>query len=65
MRVQLDLNLCCGYGNCVFHAEDVFVLDDETGVAQLLGTDITTDRLQAVRDAAADCPVSAIALSPS
>ena len=60
MRIQLDLTACCGYGNCVFHAEDAFRLDDATGVAELLNASPDPSREQAVRDAAADCPVGAI-----
>lgn len=65
MRIHLDADLCCGYGNCVFYADDIVTLDDEAGVARLLRTEVPTDREAAVREAALDCPVSAIALSHS
>ena len=63
MRVAIDLDLCCGYGNCVFHSDEVFELDDEAGVARLLTHEVGASDQQKVRDAAADCPVSAITVT--
>lgn len=63
MEVTLDTELCCGYGNCLFHADDVFQLDDATGVARIVRTELPAARWEAVREAAADCPVSAIKIT--
>jgi len=62
MKVEVDPDLCWGYGNCVFHAEDVFELTDATEVAHVLRADVPTERQGAVRAAAEDCPVFAIKL---
>jgi ferredoxin len=60
MKVEVDPDLCCGYGNCVFHAEDVFELADATEVARVLRAEVPTERQPAVRAAVEDCPVFAI-----
>jgi ferredoxin len=58
--IEIDLDLCNGYGNCVVAAPDVFDLDPETNLAVLRTPSVSADRLSAVREAAADCPVQAI-----
>jgi ferredoxin len=60
MRVEIDQELCCGYGNCVVHAPEVFELDHADGLAVVLVANPPEGEQAAVREAAADCPVSAI-----
>jgi ferredoxin len=59
MRVQLDLDRCQGYGNCVVAAPEVFDLADD-GTAVLLEAAPPPERAAAVRRAAALCPAQAI-----
>ena len=36
LEVLVERDRCCGYGNCVVVAPDVFTLDDEDGIVQTL-----------------------------
>lgn len=53
----VDREACMGSGNCVFWAPDVFEIDDD-GVATVVGD--AAPHEDAVRQAAANCPTSAI-----
>lgn len=60
MKVEVDLNVCQNYGQCVFVAPEVFDLDDN---GELVYQSEFPDELeQKVRDAADACPVQAIKL---
>lgn len=57
--IQVDHDICAGFGDCVEAAGDVFGLD-EAGLAVVLDPDaVETDVLIAAAEA---CPVSAILL---
>jgi len=57
LRVQIDRELCVGFGDCVERAPEAFVLDGD-GLAVFLLPDCTPrDALLAACDA---CPVDAI-----
>ncbi|MER5178278.1 ferredoxin [Streptomyces sp. NPDC002896] len=58
MRIVVDLNRCQGYAQCVFLAPDAFELHGEE--ALLYDPQVSDDRLERVRQAAAACPVQAI-----
>jgi ferredoxin len=60
-RLSVDLELCEGYGNCVFEAEDYCELDDGD-VVTLLKTSVTETDLERVQLAVSSCPVSALLL---
>jgi ferredoxin len=62
MDIVVDVDLCQGYGNCVFAAPEIFDLDPETN--QAVVTDAGHGRVdeQQLADAVADCPVQAIAV---
>jgi ferredoxin len=60
-RLSVDLELCEGYGNCVFEAEDYCELD-EGDVVTLLKTSVTETDLERVQLAVSSCPVSALRL---
>ncbi len=60
-RLSVDLDLCEGYGNCVFEAEDYFELDDGD-VVTLLRTSVSDNDIERVQLAVASCPVSALLL---
>ena len=60
MKIDIDLSVCQGYANCIMEAEDIFDLDEETGLAVLVMTEVPEERLAEVQRAAASCPVRAI-----
>jgi len=62
MRITIDTALCNGYGNCVITAPDVFDLDPTTDIAVVRDQNAADLDPDAVREAAADCPVRAIRL---
>jgi ferredoxin len=60
-RLSVDLDLCEGYGNCVFEAEDYCELEDGD-VVTLLRTTVADIDLERVQLAVSSCPVSALLL---
>lgn len=60
MKIVIDEEKCCGAGQCVMIAPDVFDQRDEDGIAVLLDTDPPQDRHAAVQEAASVCPAAAI-----
>jgi ferredoxin len=60
MDIEVDLDLCQGYGNCVTAAPDFFDVDDAGKVVLLRATTETAEERRAVMDAAPMCPMSAI-----
>lgn len=60
--VTIDLSRCQGYGNCVSAAPDVIDINDD-GQAFLIVEEIGDEREAELRDAAAVCPVAAIAIA--
>lgn len=62
-RVEIDRQLCNGYGNCVVVAPDLFDIDPDDNIAYLIGDEQPgDDAMPQVREAADDCPVRAIRL---
>lgn len=59
MRVIVDVEKCCGAGQCVMLAPKVFDQRDD-GVVVLLDEAPPKELHSAVREAAAVCPASAI-----
>lgn len=62
MRVEIDLDLCQGHGQCAEAAPKVFEVRDD-GFAYLLVDAIPADQEANVRDAADRCPTDAITIS--
>jgi ferredoxin len=62
MQILIDRPKCCGAGQCVLAAPDVFDQDVD-GVACLLSEDVDPAQFDDVREAAANCPTSAITLN--
>ncbi|GAB3160822.1 ferredoxin [Microbispora hainanensis] len=60
MKVIVDEAACCGAGQCVLIAPEVFDQRDEDGIVVLLEPEPAEDRHTAVREAAAVCPAGAI-----
>ncbi|NBE79963.1 ferredoxin [Micromonospora rubida] len=64
MRITIDEEKCCGAGQCVLVAPEVFDQRDEDGVVVLLAATPPADQADNVRNAAAVCPAAAIAVVP-
>ncbi|MEU7739742.1 ferredoxin [Nonomuraea sp. NPDC049158] len=60
MKVIVDEDKCCGAGQCVLIAPEVFDQRDEDGIVILLEPEPAADQHSAVREAAAVCPGAAI-----
>ncbi|MFJ9585319.1 ferredoxin [Streptomyces acidicola] len=65
MKVSVDEAKCCGAGQCVLLAPEVFDQRDDDGIVVLLAPEPTPDQQSDVREAAAVCPASAITLHDS
>ncbi|MGC4808850.1 ferredoxin [Micromonospora sp. DT233] len=63
VRVQVDRERCCGAGNCVLAAPEVFDQDDADGLVVLLRPEPAPEAADGVRRAADRCPAAAIALT--
>lgn len=60
MLIELDEDACCGAGQCVLAAPNVFSQRDEDGIVSLLvDTPSASDR-PAVEEAAYRCPANVI-----
>ncbi|KAA2264335.1 ferredoxin [Solihabitans fulvus] len=62
MRVVVDSDKCCGSGQCVLTAPDVFDQRDEDGTVLLLDAEPPAELHEAVRQAVTLCPSSAISV---
>ena len=62
LRVELKLDKCQGYANCVIEAPDVFDLDESEGKAVALQELVPADLAASAREAEGACPVHAITL---
>ncbi|MEV4021162.1 ferredoxin [Nonomuraea angiospora] len=60
MKIVVDEAKCCGAGQCVLIAPDVFDQNEDDGIVILLEAEPAADRHAAVREAAAVCPAAAI-----
>ncbi|WP_433381829.1 ferredoxin [Actinoplanes sp. CA-142083] len=63
MKVTVDEDRCCGAGQCVMLAPDVFDQREEDGVVVLLDPSPPGELAPDVESAAAMCPAEAIELS--
>jgi ferredoxin len=60
MRITIEEDKCCGAGQCVLVAPEVFDQRDEDGVVVLLDAKPPAEQHAAAREAAAVCPAAAI-----
>jgi len=60
MRVQVNMDRCQHYGQCVFEAPSNFALNDEDLLEYV--AEVDDAKLEEVRSAVAVCPVQAITL---
>ncbi|HWD05885.1 MAG TPA: ferredoxin [Kribbella sp.] len=65
MRVRTDLDRCCGNGQCVMDAPEVFDQNDDDGTVIVLQEHPGADQAAAVRNAVKNCPTEAITLVES
>ncbi|MFC8850166.1 MULTISPECIES: ferredoxin [unclassified Micromonospora] len=63
VRVAVDRGSCCGSGNCVVAAPEVFDQDDADGLVLLLRPEAPPEAADGVRRAVALCPAGAIHLT--
>lgn len=62
MRVDVDQETCCGAGQCVMIAPEVFDQRDEDGIVVLLDAAPGPDQHDAARESADVCPAAAIGI---
>ncbi|WP_230686358.1 ferredoxin [Catellatospora vulcania] len=60
LRVAVDRDACCGSGNCVRTAPEVFDQDDADGLVVLRLPEPPESEYDTVREAAYNCPAAAI-----
>ncbi|MFJ3212562.1 ferredoxin [Streptomyces flaveolus] len=60
MNISIDFDKCCGAGQCVLAAPEVFDQRDEDGVVVLLDENPSAEQADHVVQAAAVCPAAAI-----
>jgi ferredoxin len=65
LRVSIDETRCCGSGNCVLTAPDVFDQRAADGVAVVLADPLPAGQAAQARAAAGMCPTGAIGLAES
>ncbi|WP_326822639.1 ferredoxin [Streptosporangium sp. NBC_01756] len=63
MKVIVDEVKCCGAGQCVLIAPEVFDQREDDGIVILLEPEPGADQHTLVREAAAVCPAAAIEVS--
>ncbi|MFI0797124.1 ferredoxin [Micromonospora rubida] len=60
MRIEVDRDRCCGSGNCVLAAPEVFDQDEADGLVLLLRPTPPPGSADRIRRAADLCPAGAI-----
>ncbi|CAL9346583.1 Ferredoxin-2 [Streptomyces sp. enrichment culture] len=60
MNISVDETRCCGAGQCVLIAPEVFDQREEDGIVELLAAEPAVAQHSAAREAAAVCPAGAI-----
>lgn len=60
VEITLEEDKCCGAGQCVLVAPEVFDQRDEDGVVILLDAAPPAEQYDNIREAAAVCPAAAI-----
>ena len=60
MHITIDETKCCGAGQCVLAAPDIFDQREDDGVVILLNADPPEDKYGRAREAAAVCPAALI-----
>ncbi|MFJ5530205.1 ferredoxin [Streptomyces sp. NPDC093261] len=63
MKITVDEAKCCGAGQCVLLAPEVFDQHEEDGIVLLRDAEPPPGQHPAVREAASMCPTAAITLT--
>ncbi|NJQ03163.1 ferredoxin [Streptomyces zingiberis] len=63
MKITVDEEKCCGAGQCVLIAPEVFDQRDDDGIVSLLDATPPADQYDVVRESASVCPAAAIVVS--
>ncbi|MFJ9173816.1 ferredoxin [Streptomyces sp. NPDC102360] len=63
MQVSVEMDKCCGAGQCVLVAPEVFDQRDEDGVVIVLNAQPPAELHASVEEAVLVCPAAAITLS--
>jgi ferredoxin len=63
ITIEIDLDKCQHYGQCVFEAEDIFQLDDDGKIQYT--KEVPDDRQEDVENAVDVCPMQAISFTAS
>ncbi|GAA2635398.1 ferredoxin [Streptomyces axinellae] len=63
MKITVDEERCCGAGQCVLIAPEVFDQREEDGIVVLLDAAPAEEQHGAVRESAGVCPAAAIQVS--
>lgn len=63
MRIMTDPTRCCGSGNCVLIAPEVFDQCDDDGTVLVLDAEPPAEHARAVLEAARVCPTRAITVA--
>jgi ferredoxin len=61
MKIEINLDKCQGYAQCVHEAPEVFELG-ESGLAQIVGAGVTLENERFALAAADLCPMQAISI---
>ncbi|MGY5137894.1 ferredoxin [Streptomyces nigrescens] len=64
MKIVIDEDKCCGAGQCVLSAAEVFDQRDEDGIVVLLDAVPPEEQRAPVEEATARCPALAIEVLP-
>jgi ferredoxin len=62
MKIEIDLDKCQGYAQCVHEAPEIFELT-ESGLAQTLAAGVTSENEKYALAAADLCPMQAISIN--
>ncbi|MFI2264310.1 ferredoxin [Streptomyces tubercidicus] len=65
MKITVDEVKCCGAGQCVLIAPEVFDQREDDGIVILLDAEPPAEQHDAVRESASVCPAAAIMLDES
>lgn len=63
IKIDIDMDKCQHYGQCVFEAEDIFQLDDDGNIQYT--KEVPDDRQDDVDNAVDVCPMQAINFTTS
>jgi ferredoxin len=63
VRVIVDRDKCCGYGECVAIAPDLFRIGDDNRAHLIPQSELSVRDAELVREASYSCPVEAIEIS--